>query len=211
MSKKIGKNDLLTENCLNIAVKDLEKAFKELKNIPPSITIFGSARLKEDNEYYIKTIEIAKEVSKMGYGIITGGGPGIMEAGNKGANFSIGLNIKLPHEQKDNPYIKLPLNFNHFFTRKMTFFEHSKAFIVLPGGFGTLDELFETLVLMQTKKMKRCPIILVGSEFFKPMTEMLKMMLKYECINPEDLNSYIIVDTVEEVMEELKKELTQLK
>jgi len=194
------KEKLFTKECFEIASQDLLNAYEKLENIKDSITIFGSARLKEDNLHYQKAYEISKGLSNKGYGIITGGGPGIMEAGSKGAEFSVGLNIKLPFEQDFNPYITLPLRFEHFFTRKMSFFNSSKGYVIMPGGLGTLDELVETLVLMQTGKMPKYPVVLFGSEFFKPFEEMLKMMLKYECINEKDLDLYIITDSVEETI-----------
>ena len=159
-------------------ISDFTDAFDELEDIPPAITIFGSARVKEDNQYYKKAVKISKKLSQKGYAIITGGGPGIMEAGNRGAEISIGLNIKLPHEQKTNPYVKKKLEFNYFFTRKVTFLKYSAGVIIMPGGFGTLDELSEVLTLIQTNKMSKIPIAFYGKNYFKPFLEFIKNMIK---------------------------------
>jgi uncharacterized protein (TIGR00730 family) len=140
-------------------ISDFTDAFDELEDIPPAITIFGSARVKEDNKYYKTAMELSKRLSKKGYAIITGGGGGIMEAGNRGADVSIGLNIKLPHEQKTNPYVKTKLQFNYFFTRKVTFLKYSSGVIIMPGGFGTLDEFSEVLTLIQTKKCQKFQLL----------------------------------------------------
>lgn len=182
--------------------------FEKMSAIGPCVTIFGSARTKEDANYYQLTVNIAKKVSEAGYGIITGGGPGIMEAGNKGAHLaggtSVGLNIELPFEQNDNPYIDddKSLDFDYFFVRKVMFVKYAQAFVVLPGGFGTLDELFEAITLIQTNKIGKFPIILVGKSFWIGLIEWIKnTMLVAGNISEKDLDLIRIVDTEEEVVE----------
>lgn len=184
------------------------EGFEKLSRIGPCVTIFGSARTANDNPYYKMSVDIAGKLVRHGYGVITGGGPGIMEAGNKGAYLeggkSVGLNIKLPFEQFNNPYVdkdKL-LNFEHFFVRKVMFMKYSQGFIVMPGGFGTLDELFEAMTLIQTKKIGRFPIVLVGKKYWEGLMNWIKStMLEVEHnINPEDLNLINIVDTPTEAV-----------
>jgi uncharacterized protein (TIGR00730 family) len=182
--------------------------FEKMSEIGPCVTIFGSARTTEDDNYYELTVNVAKKVSEAGYGIITGGGPGIMEAGNKGAHLaggtSVGLNIELPFEQNDNPYIDddKSLDFDYFFVRKVMFVKYSQAFVVLPGGFGTLDEFFEALTLIQTNKICKFPIILVGRSFWKGLINWIKdTMLKAGNISETDLDLIRLVDTEEEVVE----------
>jgi uncharacterized protein (TIGR00730 family) len=145
-------------------ISDFTDAFDELEDIPPAVSIFGSAREKAGDFYYEKTVKISQKLSERGFAIITGGGPGIMEAANKGAKISIGLNISLPHEQKLNPYVKIPLEFKYFFTRKVTFLKYSVATVIMPGGFGTLDELSEVLTLVQTQRMSKIPIVFFGKD-----------------------------------------------
>jgi uncharacterized protein (TIGR00730 family) len=182
-------------------ISDFTDAFDELGDIPPAITIFGSARVKEDNQYYKKAVKISKKLSQKGYAIITGGGPGIMEAGNRGADVSIGLNIKLPHEQKTNPYVKKKLEFNYFFTRKVTFLKYSAGVVIMPGGFGTLDELSEVLTLIQTKKMSKIPIAFYGKNYFKPLLEFMKNMIKEKMIDENDINLFLLSDDIDEIVE----------
>jgi uncharacterized protein (TIGR00730 family) len=182
-------------------ISDFTDAFDELEDIPPAITIFGSARVKEDNQYYKKAVKISKKLSQKGYAIITGGGPGIMEAGNRGAEISIGLNIKLPHEQKTNPYVKKKLEFNYFFTRKVTFLKYSAGVIIMPGGFGTLDELSEVLTLIQTNKMSKIPIAFYGKNYFKPFLEFIKNMIKEKMVDEHDINLFLLSDDVDEIVE----------
>jgi len=179
------------------------EGFDKLAKIGPCVSIFGSARTRPDNPYYQMAEEIAAKLVRHGYGVITGGGPGIMEAGNKGAfeqgGKSVGLNIKLPFEQESNIYIDPDknINFDFFFVRKVMFVKYAQGFIVLPGGFGTLDELFESLTLIQTKKIARFPIVLVGGTYWQGLMEWLEtVMLNQESnINPEDLKLVSIVDT----------------
>ncbi len=176
----------------------------------PGVTIYGSARTKADHPWYLLTVEIAKELARSGYAIITGGGPGIMEAANKGAaeggGVSIGLNISLPHEQEPNPYANFPLHFKYFFVRKVMFMKYSMAFICMPGGFGSMDELFESLTLIQTKRIKPFPIVLVGSEFWSGLDNWLKESLVGNgTIAEEDLQLYKIIDDPSEVVKYIKK------
>jgi uncharacterized protein (TIGR00730 family) len=185
--------------------------YESMGRIGPCVTIFGSARTKPDDPYYQLAENIAYKISNAGYGVITGGGPGIMEAGNKGAHLgggaSVGLNIELPFEQHFNPYIDRDknLNFDYFFVRKVMFVKYSQGFVVMPGGFGTLDELFEAMTLIQTKKIARFPIILVGTKFWSGLIEWIKTVLieKEKTVSPDDLKLIKIVDTEEEVVEVL--------
>ncbi|GAB6074903.1 LOG family protein [Nautilia lithotrophica] len=186
-------------------ISDFTDAFDELEDIPPAVSIFGSAREKPGHYYYEKATEISKELSDKGYAIITGGGPGIMEAANKGAKISIGLNIELPHEQITNPYVKTKLKFKYFFTRKVTFLKYSVATVMMPGGFGTLDELSEVLTLVQTKRMSQIPIVFFGIEFYKPLLDFYEKMLEMKYISPEDKNLYLVTDDVQEVVEYISK------
>jgi len=176
----------------------------------PSVSIFGSARTKQDSEWYLKAEAIAFGLAEAGYGVITGGGPGIMEAANKGAHeaggISVGLNIALPHEQDPNPYANFPLEFKYFFVRKVMFLKYSSAFICLPGGFGSLDELFEVVTLIQTQRIKPCPILLVGSSFWGGLIDWIKdQFVTNGTINVEDLDLIQLVDETEEVIEIIKK------
>lgn len=190
-------------------MSEFVNGYESMGRIGPSVSIFGSARTKPDNKYYILAEEIAYKISKHGYGVITGGGPGIMEAGNKGAHLgggiSVGLNIELPFEQHFNPFIDRDknLNFDYFFVRKVMFVKYSQGFVVMPGGFGTLDEMFEALTLIQTKKIAKFPIILVGSTFWSGLLDWIKEILEdqYQMISPGDMNLIKVVDTADEVVE----------
>jgi len=184
--------------------------FEKLAKIGPCVSIFGSARTKEDHKYFKMAEEIAAKLVRHGYGVITGGGPGIMEAGNRGAHKqggkSVGLNIDLPFEQHNNIYIdrdKL-INFDYFFVRKVMFVKYSQGFIVMPGGFGTLDELFEAITLIQTKKIGQFPIVLVGKEYWVGLFEWVKnVLLTEKNINEQDLDLFKMVDTAEEAVHEI--------
>lgn len=188
-------------------MSELVEGFEKLAKIGPCVSIFGSARTQPDNKYYQIGQEIAYKLAQKGYGIITGGGPGIMEAANKGAfdakGKSVGLNIDLPFEQHSNPYIdpdKL-INFDYFFVRKVMFVKYAQGFIVLPGGFGTLDELFEAITLVQTQKVGRFPIVLVGRSFWSGLMEWVKtIVLEEKNISPKDIELFAIVDTAEEAV-----------
>ncbi|MDB4015538.1 TIGR00730 family Rossman fold protein [Flavobacteriaceae bacterium] len=181
--------------------------YEKMDSIGPCVSIFGSARTQPNHAYYKLATDVAAAVAKAGYGVITGGGPGIMEAANKGAQDadgpSVGLNIALPFEQSSNPYIDKDknLSFEYFFIRKVMFVKYAQAFVVLPGGFGTLDELFESLTLIQTKKITRVPIILIGNKFWSGLIDWIKnVLIEDKLISPEDLDLFSIVDTQEEVL-----------
>ncbi len=189
-------------------MSEFVEGFEKLAKIGPCVSIFGSARTKSNDKYYKMAEEVAAKLVRHGYGVITGGGPGIMEAGNKGAHAqggkSVGLNIDLPFEQFDNVYIdrdKL-LNFDYFFVRKVMFMKYSQGFIVMPGGFGTLDELFEAITLIQTKKIGQFPIVLVGREYWAGLFEWVRrtMLVEANNINKEDLDLFCLVDTAEEAV-----------
>ncbi|MCB0458495.1 MAG: TIGR00730 family Rossman fold protein [Flavobacteriaceae bacterium] len=190
-------------------MSEFVEGYEKLSKIGPCVSIFGSARTKPGDKYYELAEKIAFELTQHGYGIITGGGPGIMEAGNKGAHrgkgVSVGLNIDLPFEQFDNPYIDRDKNvqFDYFFVRKVMFVKYAQGFVVMPGGFGTLDELFEAMTLIQTKKIGRFPIILVGKEFWNGLFDWVQHVLieKYGNVSPEDMKLIRIVDTAQEVVE----------
>ena len=186
-------------------LSDFTDAFEELNDLPPAVSIFGSAREKPGEYYYEKATEISKGLSEKGYAIITGGGPGIMEAANKGAKISVGLNIELPHEQFTNPYVKIPLKFRYFFTRKVTFLKYSVATVMMPGGYGTLDELSEVLVLVQTGKMSKIPIVFFGKEYYQPLIDFFKKMLEYKHIDKKDLDLFLVTDDVDEAIEYICK------
>ena len=179
---------------------DFTDAFEELNAIPPAVSIFGSARTAEDSPYYQKATQVSQKLSQKGYSIITGGGGGIMEAGSKGAKISVGLNIDLPKEQKQNPFVNLGIRFRYFFTRKVTFVKYSVAFVVMPGGFGTLDELAESLTLVQTGRMGRFPVVIFGKEFYAPLMGLFENMLKERYIHEEDLDSFLLTDSVDEAI-----------
>jgi uncharacterized protein (TIGR00730 family) len=182
------------------------EGYEKMAKIGPCISVFGSARTAEDNKYYQLGVEISRRLAEAGYGVITGGGPGIMEAGNKGAQLgsgkSVGLNIDLPFEQFHNRYIdeESNLKFDYFFVRKVVFVKYSQGFVVLPGGFGTMDEMFEALTLIQTNKINKRPVVLIGSEYWTGLMDWIKnVMLKQENnISEKDLNLFKIVDTAEE-------------
>ncbi|XOV92707.1 MAG: TIGR00730 family Rossman fold protein [Bacteroidota bacterium] len=183
--------------------------FEKLGKIGPCVTIFGSARTKPSQPHYKMAEEIAAKLVRHGYGVITGGGPGIMEAANKGAfnqkGKSVGLNIDLPFEQKANEFIDMDklLQFDYFFVRKVMFVKYSQGFVVMPGGFGTLDELFEAITLIQTNKIGRFPIVLVGKKYWEGLIQWIKTVLleQEKNISPEDLELFHLVDTVDEAVE----------
>ncbi|MFN8211614.1 MAG: TIGR00730 family Rossman fold protein [Bacteroidales bacterium] len=194
-------------------LSELVEGYEKLARIGPCVSIFGSARTHYNDKYYKLAEDIAYRLTQKGYGIITGGGPGIMEAANKGAakgkGKSVGINIDLPFEQKPNPYIdpdKL-ITFDHFFVRKVMFMKYAQGFVVLPGGFGTFDELFEAITLIQTKKIGKFPIILVGKKYWGGLFEWIKevMLEEEQNISPDDLNLFKIVDTSEEAVQHIDK------
>lgn len=183
------------------------KGYEKLNKIGPCVSVFGSARLSPESNYYQLAEEIAKEITDCGYGVITGGGPGIMEAANKGAHdnggCSVGINITLPFEQVSNKYIDHDknINFDYFFIRKVMLVKYSQGFVVMPGGFGTLDELFEAITLIQTLKINTFPIILVGTEYWSGLLDWIKnTLIEEKMISPEDINLFHVVDSAKEVM-----------
>ena len=187
---------------------DFIRGFRALHNAGPCVTIFGSARFKEDHVYYKKTVELAAEVAKLGFTVMTGGGPGIMEAANKGARQaggrSVGCNIILPHEQHYNPYLDKSVNIQHFFVRKTLLIKYSYAFIVMPGGFGTLDEFFEAITLIQTKKIYEFPIIVFDVAYHQALIEHIELMRQKQTISEEDLELCLFTDSVEEAIKHLQ-------
>lgn len=186
------------------------EGFEGLSKMGSLVTIFGSARAKPSDTYYKLAQKISKLLVKEGYGIVTGGGPGIMEAANRGASeangVSIGLNITLPHEQKPNRYIKTLLNFRYFFCRKVMFVKYAKGFVIMPGGFGTMDELCEALTLIQTEKIHKFPVVLVGKEYWAGYINwMKKKMLGHDFISSEDLDIFTVTDDADEVVRIIKE------
>ncbi|MEY4767759.1 MAG: hypothetical protein RL637_398 [Pseudomonadota bacterium] len=187
-------------------ISEFTEGFDKLANLNPAVAIFGSARLPPQHFYYQQTVEIATLLSQHGFAIITGGGPGIMEAANKGAylygQHSVGLNIELPHEQIANQYQNLSLDFRYFFVRKVMFVRYALGYICMPGGFGTLDEFFEALTLMQTHKIRSLPLILFGTEFWGGLIDWIKQTLvQYHTIDAEDLNLITLTDDPQQVLE----------
>ena len=203
-------SDIKGENSWTMfkVISEFVDGFERLNRIGPCVSIFGSARTKADHKYYQLSVDVAKRLTDEGYGIITGGGPGIMEAANKGAFLnnatSVGLNIDLPFEQFNNKYIDSDkvLNYNYFFIRKVMFVKYAQAFVVMPGGFGTLDELFEVLTLIQTNKISAVPVILMGTEFWGGMKDWIvnTMLEKENNISAKDLDLMPITDDIEEVV-----------
>jgi len=186
-------------------MSEFVEGFEELSNIGPAVTIFGSARFHKNHKYYKKAVEISGLLAKNGYTIITGGGPGIMEAANKGASVntgvSVGLNIVLPKEQKPNPFQNKSLNFKYFFARKVMFVKYAMGYVCMPGGFGTLDEFFEALTLIQTHRIYPFPLILVGKEYWEGLMHWIKTtMLKEKTISKEDIDLMKLTDDPQEVL-----------
>ncbi|MEN9303160.1 MAG: hypothetical protein RL264_1589 [Bacteroidota bacterium] len=200
-------NDIKSNDSWSIfkIMSEFVEAYDRMAKIGPCVSIFGSARTKPDNKYYQLSVSIADKLAKLGYGVISGGGPGIMEAANKGAfeanGVSVGLNIDLPFEQNHNPYINPEhnLEFDYFFVRKVIFVKYSQAFVVLPGGFGTLDEFFEALTLIQTKKIAKRPVVLVGSAYWSGLLMWIEevMLNEEHNISPNDMNLIKVVDDAE--------------
>jgi len=208
-------NEIQTSDSWTIfkVISEFVEGFEKLSRIGPCVSIFGSARTKPDNPYFKLAEDIAYKLTQHGYGVITGGGPGIMEAGNmgakKGRGKSVGLNIDLPFEQSSNLFIdpdKL-INFDHFFVRKVMFVKYAQGFIVLPGGFGTLDELFEAITLIQTDKIGKFPIVLVGTDFWTGLLDWVKgtMLKKESNINEKDLELIMLVDTADEAVAKINE------
>ncbi|MFY7991617.1 MAG: TIGR00730 family Rossman fold protein [Fluviicola sp.] len=189
-------------------MSEFVEGYERMARIGPCISIFGSARTKDENVYYQLAVEIGQKLAQAGYGVITGGGPGIMEAGNKGAHLaggkSVGLNIDLPFEQFHNKYIDRDhnLNFDYFFVRKVVFVKYSQGFVVMPGGFGTMDELFEAITLIQTKKITKRPVVLIGHDYWDGLVDWVRkiMLEKEHNISPEDMKYLTVVDTADEAV-----------
>ena len=194
-------------------IADFVKGFDELGDLGPTVTIFGSARTAEDDLYYQKTKTLATMLAKKGFNIMSGGGPGIMEAANRGATTnpdveSVGLNIDLPFEQVANPYTTKELSFDYFFSRKVMLVKYSMAYVIFPGGFGTLDELFESLTLVQTRKVTGVKIFVIGTEFYKPLIEFIEnRLLRDGMIDNEDLKMINLTDDLDYVSQEIEKSL----
>lgn len=189
-------------------IGEFAQGFEEMADVEKGVTIFGSARSTPDNLYYQKAVDLSAQLANCGYTVITGGGPGIMEAGNKGAfeakGRSIGMNIDLPFEQGSNPYLTDELKFKYFFTRKVMLVKYSVAFVVFPGGFGTMDELFESLTLIQTKKIKPFPVFLVGVDFWQGLVQWLQgTLLRNGTISEHDMHLFKVVDDVSRIPDEI--------
>ncbi|MDD4899453.1 MAG: TIGR00730 family Rossman fold protein [Candidatus Omnitrophica bacterium] len=208
---KMIKDDFTKEDTWRMfrIMSEFVDGFETLSDIGQAVSIFGSSRLKPANKYYKLAEETAYQLAKAGYAVITGSGPGIMEAGNKGARRakgqSIGLNIQIPSEQKPNKYVDTLLDFRYFFVRKVMFVKYAKAFVIMPGGYGTLDEFFEAINLIQTKRIPKFPVVLLGSEYWKGMVEWLrKVVLRIGNISPHDLDIFTIVDKPEDVVKAIR-------
>ena len=202
-------NDVKTTSSWSVfkIMSEFVQSFEKLAEVGPCVAIFGSARTKPEDKYYKDAVEIAKKLTDLGFGIITGGGPGIMEAGNKGAKegggASVGLNINLPFEQSANPYIDTDklINYDYFFVRKTIFMKYAQGYIAMPGGFGTLDELSEALTLIQTDKLVSFPVILYGRDYWQGLLDWFhNTLITNHMISPEDFNIYQVVDTVDEAV-----------
>ena len=220
VNKKIDTKYCLENNMLGDSwrmfriMAEFADGFEGMANINvPAVTVFGSARTKPEDKYYQQSVELAKKCVEQGWAVITGGGPGIMEAANKGAHeaggLSAGLNIDLPNEQGMNEYVNYPLDFKYFFVRKVMLVKYSRGFVCMPGGFGSMDELFESLTLIQTERIKPFPIVLFGSEFWGGLVEWIKeQMLKQNGnISPEDMKIFTVLDDSQETVEFLKENM----
>jgi uncharacterized protein (TIGR00730 family) len=187
------------------------RGFRALHFTGPCVTVFGSARFGEEHPYYHQTRQLSAEIAKLGFTIMTGGGPGIMEAANRGAKDvggrSIGCNIMLPREQQPNPYLDQFVNFHYFFVRKTLLIKYSYAFLIMPGGFGTLDEMFEAMTLIQTKKIKEFPVIIFSKDYHKDLMEHIHKMLELKTISPEDLELFLFTDSVDEAIALIKESI----
>ncbi|MFP5042653.1 TIGR00730 family Rossman fold protein [Parasediminibacterium sp. JCM 36343] len=192
--------------------KQFIKAFRVLHFIGPCITVFGSARFKETEPYYQVAMSFGKRIAQLGFTTMTGGGPGVMEAANRGAfeagGKSVGCNIKLPFEQKPNPYVQTTFEFNYFFVRKVLMVKYSYAFIILPGGFGTMDELFEILTLIQTTTVKNFPVVLYGKSYYQPLMDLIGEMIVAGTISQKDLGLILLTDDVEEGVQHIQQYIT---
>jgi len=190
--------------------RELVRGFRRLHFAGPCVTVFGSARVDEDHPHYVLARRLGAEIATLGLTVMTGGGPGVMEAANRGAfesgGRSIGCNIRLPHEQSANPYVDLSVEFSYFFVRKVMLVKYSYAFVVLPGGFGTVDELFEALTLIQTAKINSFPVVLMGGEFWRPLREQLDVMVADGKIDRSDLDLLLVTDDVAEAVNHIERE-----
>jgi len=208
----ISEMETNAEKRLSIITNEFKTGFAFIRNYPKSVTIFGSTRFKQNNPYYKKARQIAKMLSHEGFAVVTGGGPGIMEAANHGAidgggkEHSIGMCIKLPQEQTTNPYVMKEINFEYFFSRKVMLSFSAEAYIYFPGGFGTLDEFLEIITLIQTGKIEKVPIILVGNTYWKPLESFFKNILykKYKTISEKDMSLYTITEDNKEILQIVK-------
>jgi uncharacterized protein (TIGR00730 family) len=200
---------LLDLRLLYSVAKDFLRGFRALHFVGPCITVFGSARFDENHRYYKMARSMGSAIAKMGFTVMTGGGPGIMEAANRGAKdaggHSIGCNIRLPFEQSHNPYLDRWVTMDHFFVRKTLLIKYSYGFIIMPGGFGTMDEMFEALTLIQTRKLKSFPIVIMGADFWSEMRQFMEHMLKGATISPEDLDLIKWTDSVDEAVAHLQE------
>lgn len=189
--------------------REFVRGFRVLHFVGPCVTVFGSARFKEDHPYYAQAREIGRSLARLGFTVMTGGGPGIMEAANRGAKdvhgMSVGCNIRLPMEQKPNPYLDRWVTFDHFFVRKVLLFKYSFAFIIMPGGFGTGDELFEALTLIQTGKIKQFPVIMVGKEYWHDMSAMVRTMIDAHTVGAKDLDLLYFTDSIDELIDVIQR------
>ena len=188
------------------------RGFRTLHFVGPCITVFGSARFKEDDFFYDRAREFGKRIADMGFTTMTGGGPGIMEAANRGAfengGASVGCNIQLPFEQKANPYVETSITFEYFFIRKVMLIKYSYAFIIMPGGFGTMDEFFETITLIQTKSITQFPIVLFGRDYYKDLMETIEAMAKHGTISTEDMKLVLLTDDIDEAIQHIRTYIT---
>lgn len=192
------------------AVRDFVRGFRALHFIGPCVTVFGSARFGEEHPYYQVAREVGSGLARLGFTVMTGGGPGVMEGANRGAREaggpSIGCNIELPFEQEPNPYLDRWVECHYFFVRKVLLLKYSYAFVVLPGGFGTLDEMMESLTLIQTGKIAQFPVVLMGREYWQPFVAMTREMLEAGTVSPKDLDLMLITDSVEEAMAHIEQQ-----
>ena len=190
-------------------MREFIRGFRTLHFVGPCVTVFGSARFQQDHPYYELTEKVGAGLARMGFTVMTGGGPGVMEAASRGAKeaggFTVGCNIALPEEQKLNPYLDRAVSFEHFFVRKVMLVKYSYAFVVMPGGLGTMDELFEALTLIQTAKIKNFPVVLMTSEFYRPLMGLLAKMVASGTISNTDLDLLLVTDSVQEAMDHIEK------
>ncbi len=190
-------------------VREFMMGFRKLHFLGPCVTVFGSARFTEQHPYYETARKISAEMAKLGFSVMTGGGPGIMEAANRGAKeaggLSIGCNIKLPKEQKPNPYLDNWVTFNYFFIRKVLLTKYSYAFIVMPGGYGTMDEFFESITLIQTGKIQRFPVVLFGRDFHQDLYKYIETMVARKTINPDDAKLFLLTDSITDAIDHINK------